>query len=149
VGVVKLSVASATHSIIVSDKNSEQPIERTNMKTLAKTLASIVAMSGLVTAQENTSPSDTACTSVTVGEAADAKLNGYHAGEEREFEIAPGVKMRRTLGTLNFFGTGSIADEQRNGGWVLGLWHRSFQFTQLPELDPRISQADGNLVPIA
>ena len=65
------------------------------MRALAKTLAVIVAMAGLATAQEEAAKPDFVDTAGvnTVGEKAYAKLKGNRAGEEREFEIAPGVMM--------------------------------------------------------
>ena len=60
------------------------------MRTLAKTLAVIIAMSGLATAQENATKPGIVD---TTDESAYAKLKGNRAGEEREFELAPGVKM--------------------------------------------------------
>ena len=65
------------------------------MRTLVKTLAVIVAMASLATAQEKTAETVTVETvSVeTAGEKAYAKLKGNRAGEERDFEIEPGVTM--------------------------------------------------------
>jgi formylglycine-generating enzyme required for sulfatase activity len=63
------------------------------MRTLVKSLTVIVAMTSLAAAQEKASPSDIADTTVAAGEQAYAKLKGNRAGEAREFEIAPGVKM--------------------------------------------------------
>ena len=60
------------------------------MRTLAKTFAVIVAMAGLASAQEEAAKPDIV---VTAGEAVYAKLKGNRAREEREFEVAPGVKM--------------------------------------------------------
>ena len=60
------------------------------MRTLATTLPLIVAMANFATAQtEATMPE----IFETAGQEAYAKLKGIRAGEEREFEIAPGVKM--------------------------------------------------------
>jgi formylglycine-generating enzyme required for sulfatase activity len=66
------------------------------MRTLAKTLAVIVATAGLATAQENAAKPDTIETAgvVTASDKAYTKLKGNRAGEEREFEIAPGVMMK-------------------------------------------------------
>jgi formylglycine-generating enzyme required for sulfatase activity len=65
------------------------------MRRLAKTLAVIVAMAGPATAQEETAKPDTVeiASVETASEKAYAKLKGNRAGEEREFEIAPGMKM--------------------------------------------------------
>ena len=65
------------------------------MRTLAKTLAVIVATAGLAMAQENAAKPDTIETAgvVTASDKAYAKLKGNRAGEEREFEVAPGVMM--------------------------------------------------------
>jgi hypothetical protein len=60
------------------------------MKTLVKTLAVVVAMANLATAQEKASKPDIVD---TADAEAYAKLVGSRAGEEREFEIAPGVNM--------------------------------------------------------
>lgn len=60
------------------------------MRTLAKTLAVIVATTSLATAQEKVAKPDSID---TLCEEAYAKLKGNRAGEEREFELAPGVKM--------------------------------------------------------
>jgi len=60
------------------------------MRTLAKTLALIVAIASIAPAQEEAAKPDIVDTS---GAEAYAKLKGNSAGEEREFEIAPGVKM--------------------------------------------------------
>ena len=60
------------------------------MRILAKTLAAIVAMASLATAQEKIAKPDIVD---TAGEGAYAKLKGNRAGEERDFEIAHGVKM--------------------------------------------------------
>lgn len=60
------------------------------MRVLAKTLAVIVATAGLATAQEEAAMQDTI---ETAGEKAYATLEGNLAGEQREYEIAPGVKM--------------------------------------------------------
>jgi formylglycine-generating enzyme required for sulfatase activity len=63
------------------------------MRKLAKSLAAIVAMTCPATAHENAAESQIVNTAVAAGEEAYAKLKGNRAGEEREFEIAPGVKM--------------------------------------------------------
>lgn len=60
------------------------------MRILAKILAAIVAMTSLGTAQENAAKSDIV---ENASKEAYAKLKGSHAGEEREFEIASGVKV--------------------------------------------------------
>ena len=60
------------------------------MRTIAKTLAVIVAMTGLATAQEQAAKPAIVETAV---QQANPKLKANRAGEEREFEIAPGVKM--------------------------------------------------------
>ncbi len=60
------------------------------MRALAQTLAVIVAMAILATAQEKVAKSDIVD---TAGDEAYVKLKGNRAGEEREFEIVPGVKM--------------------------------------------------------
>lgn len=60
------------------------------MRTLVKTLAVIFAMTALTTAQEKVPKPEPVA---TAGPEAYAKLKGNRAGEEREFEIAPGVKM--------------------------------------------------------
>ena len=65
------------------------------MRTLTKSLAAIVAMASLATAHEESVKPDTVQSAGvdTSSEKAYAKLEGKRAGEEREFEIAPGVKM--------------------------------------------------------
>ena len=65
------------------------------MRALVKTLAAIVTIASPAVAQQETVKPDTVeTTSVdTESEKADAKLDGKIAGEEREFEIAPGVMM--------------------------------------------------------
>jgi formylglycine-generating enzyme required for sulfatase activity len=67
-----------------------QPNGTTMMKTFLKALTVIVAMASLATAQEKATKPDSAA---TAGEKAQAKFQGNRAGEEREFEIADGVKM--------------------------------------------------------
>jgi formylglycine-generating enzyme required for sulfatase activity len=62
----------------------------TKMRILAKTLAVIVAIASLATAQEEAAKLEIVD---TAGAEAYVKLKGNRAGEEREFEIAPGVKM--------------------------------------------------------
>ena len=52
------------------------------MRTLVKTLAVIVAMASLATAQEEAAKP-------VIVDTAYAKLKGNRAGDEREFEIAP------------------------------------------------------------
>lgn len=63
------------------------------MRTLAKTLAVFVAMAGLATAHESAVESQGVNSAVAPSEQAYVKLKGNVAGEEREFEIAPGVMM--------------------------------------------------------
>ena len=60
------------------------------MRMLAKKIALIVAMANLAAAQEQAAKPGTVDIS---GAEAHAKLEGSRAGEEREFEIAPGVKV--------------------------------------------------------
>ena len=60
------------------------------MRTLAKSLAVIVAMASLATAQEKAAKPDIVD---NASEQAYAKLKGNRPGEAREFEIAPGVMM--------------------------------------------------------
>jgi formylglycine-generating enzyme required for sulfatase activity len=84
------------------------------MRRLAKTLALIVAMTGLAKAQEETAKPDTVETASvdTASEKAYTKLKGNRAGEEREFEIAPGVKMTFCWCPAGEFMMGSPASEQ-------------------------------------
>lgn len=79
------------------------------MSTLAKTLAVIVAMASLASAQENGAKSDIVG---PAGEAAYAKLMGNRAGEEREFEIAPGVRMTFCWCPAGEFVMGSSPSEE-------------------------------------
>ena len=62
----------------------------TNMRTIAKTLAVIVAMTGFAKAQEQAAKP---AIIETAAQQAFANLKGNRAGEEREFEITPGLKM--------------------------------------------------------
>ena len=79
------------------------------MRTLAKTLAVIVAMTGLAASQEEAAKPDIV---ETAGEGAYAKLMGNRAGEEREFEIAPGVKMKFCWCPAGEFMMGSPPSEE-------------------------------------
>ncbi len=83
------------------------------MRTLAKTLAVVVAMAGLATAHEETVKTDTVETASvdTSSATAYAKLRGNLAGEEREFEIAPGVKMKFSWCPAGEFMMGSSPSE--------------------------------------
>ena len=60
------------------------------MTTFAKALAVTIAMAGVATGQQEAAGTKAA---VAANDAAHVKLRGSRAGEEREFEIAPGVKM--------------------------------------------------------
>ena len=60
------------------------------MTTFAKALAATIAMAGVATGQQEAAGTKAA---VAANDAAHVKLRGSRAGEEREFEIAPGVKM--------------------------------------------------------
>jgi len=82
------------------------------MKTLGKTLAAIVAMLVLATAEENAARSDDVETAVAATQEAYAKLKGNRAGEEREFEIAPGVKMTFSWCPAGEFLMGSPKSEE-------------------------------------
>lgn len=82
------------------------------MKTLAQQLALIVTMASLATAQEKAAKPDVVETTVGAGEKAYAKLKGNRAGEEREFEIAPGVKMTFCWCPAGEFLMGSPPSEQ-------------------------------------
>ena len=74
------------------------------MRTLVKTLASIFAMSSLATAQGEAKSS--------IVDTAYATLKGNRAGEEREFEIAPGVKMTFSWCPAGEFMMGSPKSEE-------------------------------------
>ena len=63
------------------------------MSTLTKTLACIATMASLATAQDTSSQSGVVDAVVAAEKSASATLEGSRAGEERVFEIAPGVKM--------------------------------------------------------
>jgi formylglycine-generating enzyme required for sulfatase activity len=80
------------------------------MRRFAITLAAIVAMAGLATAQEKAT--NNADTAAAAGETAYAKLKGNRAGEEREFEIAPGVKMKFCWCPAGEFMMGSPPSEE-------------------------------------
>lgn len=80
------------------------------MKTLLKSLAVIVIMASLVAAQENAAKPAIVD---TTGEEAYAKLKGGRAGEEREFEIAPGVKTKFVWCPSGEFVMGSPPSEER------------------------------------
>ncbi len=79
------------------------------MKTLVKTLAVVVAMASLATAQEKAARPEIVD---ATGAEAYAKLKGTRAGEEREFEIAPGVKMTFCWCPAGEFVMGSPASEE-------------------------------------
>jgi formylglycine-generating enzyme required for sulfatase activity len=79
------------------------------MKTLAKTLTGIVAMASMATAEEKAAKPDTINAD---GEKSYAKLAGNRAGEEREFEIAPGVKIKFCWCPAGEFMMGSPKSEQ-------------------------------------
>ena len=74
------------------------------MRTLVKTLASIIAMSSLATAQGEAKSESV--------DTAYATLKGNRAGEEREFEIAPGVKMTFSWCPAGEFMMGSPKSEE-------------------------------------
>jgi formylglycine-generating enzyme required for sulfatase activity len=61
------------------------------MSTLTKTLACIATMASLATAQDTASRSGVV--DAVVEGKSDSAVEGDRAGEEREFEIAPGVRM--------------------------------------------------------
>jgi formylglycine-generating enzyme required for sulfatase activity len=92
-----------------SNRNAEYPKVTTKMRTLAKTLAVIVAMASLATAQEKTAKPDIVD---SVSEEAYSKLKGHRAGKEREFEIVPGVKMTFCWCPPGEFMMGSPATEE-------------------------------------
>ena len=64
------------------------------MRTPAKILAGIVAMASLPGAAEKAASFDIAGAAAPAGEEPYARIKGNPAGEEREFEIAPGVRMK-------------------------------------------------------
>ena len=82
------------------------------MRTLAKTLAVIVAMTGLATAQEKAAETEIINTAVAANDEAYEKLKGNRAGEEREFELAPGVKMTFSWCPAGEFVMGSPPSEE-------------------------------------
>ncbi|MDX1963033.1 MAG: SUMF1/EgtB/PvdO family nonheme iron enzyme [Pirellulales bacterium] len=86
------------------------------MKTFLKTVAVIVAMASLATAEETPSKSLVVATPLAPSEEAYAKLRGSRAGEEREFEIAPGVKMTFCWCPAGEFIMGSPPSEQGREG---------------------------------
>ena len=63
------------------------------MRTLAKTIACIATMASVATAQDTASQSGVVDTVVAAEKSASSTLEGNRAGEERVFEIAPGVEM--------------------------------------------------------
>ena len=63
------------------------------MRSLAITLACIATMASLATAQDTSSQSGVVDAVVAAEKSASATLEGNRAGEERVFEIAPGVEM--------------------------------------------------------
>lgn len=75
------------------------------MRKLLKSLAVIVAMAGLATAQEIAGKPDTVDVAYT-------KLTGSRAGEERDFELAPGVNMTFCWCPPGEFVMGSPASEE-------------------------------------
>jgi formylglycine-generating enzyme required for sulfatase activity len=80
------------------------------MKKFVKTLAAVVAMASLATAQEkavNPNIVDTA------GEKTHTKFKGNRAGEEREFELAPGATMKFCWCPAGEFVMGSPPSEER------------------------------------
>jgi formylglycine-generating enzyme required for sulfatase activity len=79
------------------------------MRTLVKSLAVIVAMASLATAQEKAVKVNVVS---TAAEEAYAKLKGNSAGEERDFEIAPGVKMKFSWCPSGEFMMGSPPSEK-------------------------------------
>lgn len=82
------------------------------MKTLAITLAGIAATLSLATAEEQAAKPNAVGNSDTAGQAASGKLNGNRAGEVREFEIAPGVKMKFSWCPAGEFMMGSPKSEE-------------------------------------
>jgi formylglycine-generating enzyme required for sulfatase activity len=82
------------------------------MKKMVKALAGIVALPGLATAGEKAAKSDVADTAVSACEKAYADFKGKRAGEEREFEIAPGVPMKFCWCQAGEFVMGSPKSEE-------------------------------------
>jgi formylglycine-generating enzyme required for sulfatase activity len=64
------------------------------MKTLVKSLAVVVAMASFASAEEKAAQPESAIAAAAASEQAYAQLKGNRAGEEREFEIASGIKMK-------------------------------------------------------
>ena len=98
------------------------------MTTFAKALAVTIAMAGVATGQQEAAGTKAA---VAANDAAHVKLRGSRAGEEREFEIAPGVKMTFCWCPAGEFMMGSPPSEEgrenredqakvtlRNGFWT-------------------------------
>ncbi len=79
------------------------------MKIFTKTLAAILAMASLATADEKITKPDATDAG---GRVASTKFMGNRAGEEREFEIAPGVKMKFCWCPVGEFVMGSPKSEK-------------------------------------
>lgn len=106
------------------------------MKTLAQTLAGIVATLSLATAEEKAAKAVAVDTPVA---AAKTKSEGNRAGEEREFEIAPGVKMKFCWCPAGEFvmgspktedGRDSRDEEQAKVTLTKGFWIAKTEVTQ-------------------
>lgn len=105
------------------------------MRALAQILAVIVVMASLATAQEKAAKSDIVG---TAGEEAYVKLKGNRAGEEREFEIAPGVKMtfcwcpagEFTMGSPLFEEGRDSREDQAKVTLSKGFWISKTEVTQ-------------------
>jgi formylglycine-generating enzyme required for sulfatase activity len=79
-------------------------------------LAMILATVSLATAGHAAAAPQSVDATAATGEAAYAKLKGNRPGEEREFEIAPGVKMRFCWCPAGEFVMGSPSTEQGRDG---------------------------------
>jgi len=98
-----------------------------------------VAMAGLATAQDKAPQSGIVDTPAVAGEKADAKLRGNRAGEERQFEIAPGVKMtfcwcprgEFVMGSPKYEeGRDSTREDQAKVTLTRGFWIAKTELTQ-------------------
>ncbi len=104
-----------------------------------KTTAGLFALISLATVAEGVTKPDATDAAVVAGKAAKIKFEGNRAGEEREFEIAPGVKMTFCWWPPGEFVMGSPASEEgRDGGdeeqakvtLTKGFWIAKTELTQ-------------------
>lgn len=82
------------------------------MNTLAQAIAGLFALIGPTTAAEGLTTQGVAESTVSASDEAYAKFNGSRAGEEREFELAPGVRMKFCWCPAGEFVMGSPKSEE-------------------------------------